>query len=853
MLSTKRKVVRRVLLASAPVATMALLQVGCAAADGQRGIETETRAEPVVANAGDLRELALKHTGSLKNVKLPDSSSLNRFIKNRDAAIRLGKALFWDQQVGSDGQACASCHFHAGADNRSKNQLNPGFRNEIPGINPNAFNDPTGFGPNKNNFRPNYQLTPDDFPFRKLYDPDDRNSKVISDTNEVLSSQGVFNAVFVRTGIPNDVGIPSLAGNGAVFNVNGVLVRNVEPRSTPTVINAAFNHRNFWDGRARFEFNGVSPIGKLDPGVRVVERVGWGFPALVSISIPRSSLASQAVGPVVSDLEVAFGGSANFLGRRFQDTGRKMLDPALVPLGQQLVPDDDSVLGSVSAAPELGLDKNFSYRKMVQAAFEERWWNVPGFIVDISGRKPVLKKQAVPQGKNQFTVMEYNFSLFFGLAVQEYEKTLISDDTPFDRFMDGKDDALTATEQEGLQVFLDKGKCVNCHGGPEFTNASLRNVQGNQIIERMVMGDNRVAVYDNGFYNIGVRPTREDIGVGGRIGPRNLPLSNSRLYQEELRELVWLIRAFTPFISNDKAIRLANKVLGIPRIEARPDEAEKLLKHAAPAAEAELQAAADALAAIIATLPGPVAGDTVPCLRIEATAKLAEIQALLDAAMAAVESGSANDAAPMLLDAATKLDALAKRLNACVDAQTDKAREHLEPAVSLLPDPIDPGHDPDHPLGPPLRPDERVAVDGAFKTPTLRNVSETAPFFHNGGQATLEQVIAFYNRGGDFANVNRQDLDPDIQPLGLSPNERAALAAFLRALTDDRVRFDKKPFDHPSLSFPNGGTTPAIGPIFPNTPVLEDRVTLPAVGKDGSGVRLGTPNTPFAHFLQPLQ
>ena len=50
-------------------------------------------------------------------------------IKNKLAAIALGKALFWDNQVGSDGIACASCHFQAGADNRTKNQINPGSRN----------------------------------------------------------------------------------------------------------------------------------------------------------------------------------------------------------------------------------------------------------------------------------------------------------------------------------------------------------------------------------------------------------------------------------------------------------------------------------------------------------------------------------------------------------------------------------------------------------------------------------------------------------------------------------------------------------------------------------------------------
>ena len=79
-----------------------------------------------------------------------------------------------------------------------------------------------------------------------------------------------------------------------------------------------------------------------------------------------------------------------------------------------------------------------------------------------------------------------------------------------------------------------------------------------------------------------------------------------------------------------------------------------------------------------------------------------------------------------------------------------------------------------------------------------------------------------------------------------------ALVAFLHTLTDERVRYDRAPFDHPSLPLPNGGTAPVMTPIFPDTPVLEDRITLPAVGAGGSGIKLGTSGTPFAHFLQPL-
>ena len=59
----------------------------------------------------------------------------------------------------------------------------------------------------------------------------------------------------------------------------------------------------------------------------------------------------------------------------------------------------------------------------------------------------------------------------------------------------------------------------------------------------------------------------------------------------------------------------------------------------------------------------------------------------------------------------------------------------------------------------PVISDERDAIDGAFKVPSLRNVELTGPYFHNGGQATLEQVIQFYNRGGDRKDLFQKDPD----------------------------------------------------------------------------------------------
>ena len=56
-------------------------------------------------------------------------------VKSTQWAVALGKALFWDLQAGSEGTACASCHFDAGADTRLRNQLNPGFKDISYGAN----------------------------------------------------------------------------------------------------------------------------------------------------------------------------------------------------------------------------------------------------------------------------------------------------------------------------------------------------------------------------------------------------------------------------------------------------------------------------------------------------------------------------------------------------------------------------------------------------------------------------------------------------------------------------------------------------------------------------------------------
>jgi cytochrome c peroxidase len=772
----------------------------------------------------DLRARASHVTGSLKGVSAPRPQEFDAFVRDRGALLLLGKALFWDQQLGSDGLACASCHFHAGADNRSKNQIDPGLRNETAQF-------PTGDATFGNSpltpastppFAPNYQLTASDFPLHRLADPANAQSTLLSDTNDVISSQGVFNGTY--TGKRSGLGVElTPSGPGSIFQVNGVQVRNVEPRNVPTVVNAIFNHRNFWDSRARSEYNGQDPIGQLDAGASVV-RVGAGAagaPALVSISPEHMSTASQADGPPLSGLEMAFSGHS------FPDLGRKMLDPSLIPLGQQQVAKGESVLGPVSriGAKKSNLGITPSYADLVKQAFQPAWWDGSSFVVDLSGSAPLVRALGSKETKTAavYSVMEFNFPLYFGFAIAEYERSLVADDTPFDRFMDGDDLALTADQQRGLDLFIGKGRCVNCHAGAELTSASISNVQRDGPIERMVMGDGGVAAYDTGHYNIGVRPTHEDIGVGGFIGPQNLPLSDARRYQSCVKARV----------AAGDDVAAANTSCGVPPIRARPGEAQVLLEQGC------------------ALLGNPA----------DAAGLLAQARVVLDAAglgatdVPAPVQPSAADLAGAFSAQRNAVDLLVTAAGAAAPDVAGRVQTLVAAAGTVMPDQARGGDaDPLKPVGPPLGPDERIAADGTFKVPGLRNVELTAPYFHNGGQATLAQVVQFYNRGGDFADQNQHDLDPDIAPIGLTADEQASLVAFLGALTDDRVRWERAPFDHPSLLLPNGATLDAkLTKLAPGTKVPENMVLLTAGATTGSSSPLGTPNTPFANFLDPLQ
>ena len=593
---------------------------------------------------------------SLSVVPVPEPPNLADYVRDKTTAIQLGKALFWDMQLGSDGiTACASCHYAAGTDSRVTNQVNPG---------PNGSFDSVG---------PNGTLQPTNFPLH-LVDPA-LNFVVLRSIDDIIGTQGVQRADFggINPGQPADNAIPVA---DPVFHVNGQNARQVTGRNAPSAVNAVFNVRNFWDGRANFVFNGVNPFGNRDASARIWEAQPDGSLAQVSAQIQYASLASQAVGPPNSGVEMAW------QGRSFPLLGRKMLN--LTPLALQKVDPADSVLAALVSANNVGIDT--SYLQLIQTAFQPKYWDSTKIVIfDSAGVPSVADNPGRPLTNDEFSLIEMNFSLFFGLAVQLYEATLVSDDSPYDRYQEGQLTALTPQQLRGMDIFVNVAVCTVCHLGPEFTSATVSTLLGPPLpnfpaepaaaIERMGMANGTLAIYDLGFYNIGVRPTAEDLAVGG-TDPFGNPLSFSRLAQQ-----------------------------GIP----------------------------------------------------------------------------------------------------------------IGPPV---------------PVPPLVNPSEFAAVSGAFKTPSLRNVELTAPYMHNGGMSTLEQVVDFYTRGADFAQQNIADLAPAIVPLPLDAQNQADLVAFLKALTDQRVRLQSAPFDHPQLFLPNGSETiefPTVGasgglavePFVEVNPVLE--------------------------------
>ena len=357
-------------------------------------------------------------------------------------------------------QACASCHFNGGSDTRSVNSLAPGSEA--------GFGFQTGSGGTS---APNYAYRTGDFPFHKLADVNNAGS-AYSEIKGIGGSQGVTLRTFIAVGSTSNDNCSD--GSDATFSIGGHNTRRVTGRNAPSNINAAFNFRNFWDGRAGDVFNG----NVRDAGNLVYRTDASGVAHGVAVALIHSSAATQATGPTLSGTEMSCddgsgGGPNGNAGRQWPDVGHKLL--GMIPLNGQRVALDDSVLGGMAhAGSGGGLDTTYS--DMIKAAFKADLWNsTEGVNISANG--------------STYTQMEKNFSFFWGLSIQLYEDTLTSDGAPIDS---GSTAGWSASAVQGLDLFTGKARCASCHSGPVFTAATIAGGRS--------------------FVNTGVRPVAEDGG-----------------------------------------------------------------------------------------------------------------------------------------------------------------------------------------------------------------------------------------------------------------------------------------------------------------------------------------------------
>lgn len=789
-------------------------------------------------------------------------------VGKRPALQQLGKALFWDMQVGGDGiQSCASCHYHAGADNRVTNQVSPGlkggdFAADVAALNARlgqvhyqgtavvSVNGVQTLVPNAG-FRVSEAALQGAGASPDLADGTPgtiAKADPSVDLNDVVSSQGV------RAG--NHVGVSANRVDAALllasdpgfdhdFSVNAAgvpdTVRRVEPRNSPTVLNAVYNLRNFWDGRGDAYFNGVNPLGFRDPDARVKTFVG-GSLGTERLDLPFSSLASQAVGPIESDFEM------NNIGRIHRQLGKKLTAPGVVPLAGQTIATTDSLLGALPKGPgNRGLATE--YAAMIRDVFHERFWGSGTDDVCLAadgsylGIAPFGTCETAHPG-TAYTMLQWNFSLFFGLAVQAYEATLFTEQTIVDlvaggiatgsitvgtgrqartvnvaglalegciatvaannsaaqqalatalctthyaKFIHrnavsgsesnlapfpvpanaqiggqcGTGNTSAANNTAGCQrarntlLNVDRGlgrffagatACAICHFNPEFTGATVGTMTGfgiapellppgqarraelRAVMERMIAFNGQPKVYDTGFYNIGVRPTPEDLSIGDQIG--GVPLALTRLFD--------LINA-GPAFNGDAWASPNYDMAKIGRISAN------IPNLFIPTSPVDLS-----------PIPFPF---RVGC------------------GIGLVGNGNANN------------------------------NPNVNCAAGVIPG-------------------EPLLRNGAFKAPGLRNVKFTGPYMHNGSKSTIRQVLEFYKTAGHFTVLNFNNLDAGIRIFNDDPADEAAIVELMETgLTDWRVAYQEGKFDHPEICVPNGHDPDTGETILAG---------IPAVGSSGS-------------------
>lgn len=756
---------------------------------------------------------------------IPLDTAGNGIIKNNEWAIVLGKALFWDIQAGSDNIACASCHFSAGADSRIRNQWSPGFNQKPTGDK--TFGSITGFNGesipgavagltlsqaeygNPSPFDATYTLLEEDFPLHHITDYKDRNSAILYSTNDVVSSNGSYDAIFGKLKKKTDIE-KCKKPDANVFKAGSYAARQVEPRNTPTTINAAFNFANFWDGRANNIFNGVDAFGPRtlhasgDPNKRLVVADDALNAALDSVSVKNASLASQAVAPPLSALEM----SCN--GKTFPDLGQKMLSSTVRPLQLQTIAPDDSVFsnspdGNLIDPSGKGLIKN--YADLIQLAFEDKYWKGDkGY--KISGGQLQIDKKVDQQG--YYSQMAMNFSLFWGLAIQMYEASLISDQSAFDTWFAQCRPVVTNPTSTGTSrnIVPINNPTVQCRtAGSTAVDAGIDPAA-------LVPGFGPQEVLGFGLFNnggVGIR----DLGSPACSGCH--PVTSTNVTSAS--SLTFPVFSEAQFQNGQNFVPVERS-----RIDDRGPGTTTLI-------EGAVHDRGFFNIGVMPTSFDPGNGGADPYGQPLSLARM----------FLAEEAGES------VTNPSGVLTSTGVQTTRCNTATLIEAGG--TPAFPGCPSTTPPLLD---------KSQERELVDGTFKTSHLRDVALTPPYFHNGAYSTLRQVVEFYARGGSRRDKSLAgggntgdtsgtgllgkstipvsgtefgtNVDFFIRDVKSTEEQIDAIVAFMKTLTDDRVRCDAAPFDHPELPVSNGHNASDSNKDKKADDIL---ATIPAVGAGG--------------------
>ncbi|WP_344953388.1 hypothetical protein [Zobellella aerophila] len=811
---------------------------------------------------------------------------------------RLGKALFWDMQVGSDGiTACASCHYHAGADHRTKNQISPGLkRNDVAHdllgtangqlTNPhysgiNDLGTEVGFAVSENELL-SLGWSVDDIDGTPGTGP---KGDPAFDINDVSSSQGqragTFTALsggrvdsgdlateddgFYVDFTANDTGIPDTA-------------RRVEPRNAPTVINAVFNLRNFLDGRADGFFNGVNPLGFRDPDAQVLTYTSVDGFSPETLRVPFSALASQAVGPPLSDFEM------QLAGRTFAHIGKKL--GLAIPLDGQKVACDDDLLNVWANCGGTGLNQNYNYHSLVKAIFDQRFWG------DGSGNDVCLTLNPPPAlptkvdncaGGYDFTLLEYNFALFFGLAVQAYEATLTSDYTIVDLLAGGiATGTLTnGTGRRAITIDVTGLPFETCVNNLALNNNAAGVANAKQLCAEHYAKFIPVGAVSGSETDAATANFAVQVAPGSPIGLCN----NPPVCNDVVNNANTLANAVSTLLAIDRGVgRFFAGATGCGICHFNPEFT----------------------GATVSSLTGFGAPPVPPLppgqLRKEALEVPLERMITFNDQAQVYDAGFYNigvrpssddislgdilDGVPLSLswlretilrrqngEDLTVLDPNLSNDNIDAVAEVIANNELLIPTApdDLTPIPFnlalacgpglvgnanaqgrrqgDPNNNPNVNCVPDVVIGEKILRNGAFKTPGLRNIKFTGPYFHNGAKKNLRQVVETYKTAGHFPIINFNNLDAGMREFDLGVEDEASLVEMLETgLTDWRVALQSGKFSHPQLCIPHSHDD-TTGKTF--------LVNIPEVGALGHNALLQTfeeqlTGTPGIHDLMDL-